>query len=40
MPLRRIKRRFEIEVCLDMGEGTWVQLIKVCEQQKQIQKRH
>lgn len=40
MPLRRIKRRYEIEVCLDMGEERWVQLIKVCEQQKQIQKRY
>jgi hypothetical protein len=29
MPLRRIKKRYEIEVCLDMGEQRWVNLIDV-----------
>jgi hypothetical protein len=32
MPLRRIKKRYEIEVCLDLSLDRWIPLIKVCEQ--------
>lgn len=39
MPLRRLKKRFEIEVCLDLATERWVPLIKVCQQFQQVMKR-
>lgn len=39
MPLRRIKKRYEIEVCLDMGEQRWVNLIDVSNKFSQLSKR-
>lgn len=39
MPLRRLKKRFEIEVCLDLATERWVPLIKVCQQYQQVMKR-
>lgn len=40
MPLRRIKQRYEIEVCLDLNQERWVHLYKVCEQYKQVNRRY
>ena len=40
MPLRRIKQRYEIEVCLDLNQDRWVHLYKVCEQYKQVNRRY
>lgn len=39
MPLRRVKKRYEIEVCLDMGEARWVNLVDVSNRQAQIVKK-
>lgn len=39
MPLRRIKKRYEIEVCLDMGEERWVNLIDVSDKFSVLSKK-
>ena len=39
MPLRRIKRRYEIEVCLDFGQDNSVKLIEVSNQYIKINKK-
>lgn len=40
MPLRRIKKRYEIQVCLDVGLENWVDLVEVSEKYNKIMKRH
>lgn len=34
MPIRRLKKRYEIEVCLDLKQDRWVPIVKVGEQYK------
>ena len=40
MPIRRIKKRYEIQVCLDLGLESWVDLVEVSDQYNRIVKRH
>ena len=39
MPLRRVKRRYEIEVCLDLKTLNWVNLIDVSNKYSEINKK-
>lgn len=40
MPIKRIKKRYPIQVCLDLQQEKWVDLVKVCEKHLRIVKRH
>lgn len=40
MPLRRLKKRKPIEVCLDLGENHWTNLIDVSDKYKGIMRAY
>lgn len=40
MPIRRLKRRYEIEVCLDLKLEKWMPVVKVGEKYKEITRKY